>query len=303
MVAMPALHLGSPVQAGPLTIFPVWTDAPLDTRSYRTKLPKSGGVAELQDGPSVPELKVTNPGNVPVLLIEGALLEGGWQHRVIAHSVLIGAHDDVTVEVRCVEQRRWGGDRDQRMGTRRAPLAVRGALRDIRTGVPRRAEHLHVSDQGDVWARVGHYERAFAPSGTSSLVEVQGGLDDQIRDIVHAVKPLPAQRGVLIGVAGHPAILEVFDHPQTLIDQWEAILSSVAVDALLTPAEPTPGYRAREFVRRVMATSVEEAGPAGTATAFAGTDGNLISARGISIEDRLIHAAVVNTRHQLVLAA
>jgi len=303
MVALPALHLGAPVQAGPLTIFPVWTDAPLDDRPYRTTLPKAGKVAELQDGPSVPELKVTNPGAAPVLLIEGALLEGGWQHRVLAHSVLVGAHDDVTVEVRCIEQHRWGGDRDQRMGTRNAPLAVRGALRGIRTGVPRQAEHAHVADQYDVWARVTHYERSYGRSDTSSLVEVQTNLDNQVQDIVKTVRPLPAQRGVLIGIAGHPVLLEFFDHPQTLIDEWDAILTSVTVDALMTPAEPTSGRRARTFLRGVMATGVVDTGPAGTATAFAGSDGNLVSARGIATADRIIHAAAINIRHQVVLAA
>jgi hypothetical protein len=251
----------------------------------------------------VPELKVTNPGTAPVLLVEGALLEGGWQHRVLAHSVLIGAHDDATVEVRCVEQRRWGGDRTQHLGSRTAPLAVRGALRGIRTGVPRQAEHLHSADQHDVWTRVAHYERSYGRSDTSSLVEVQTNLDNQVQEVLNAARPLPAQRGVLIGIAGHPVLLEVFDHPQTLIDQWDAILSSVAMDALLTPAEPTTGHRARTFLARAMATSVAEAGPAGAATAFAGTDGNLVSARGITVADRILHASVVNIRHEVVLAA
>jgi hypothetical protein len=303
MTTLPALHIGSPVQAGPLTVFPVWTDAPLDTKPYRTKLPRSGRVGELRDGPSVPELRVTNPGAVPVLLFEGALLDGGWQHRVLASSVLVGAHADVTVEVCCVEQHRWGGGHDQNLGGRRAPLAVRGALRGIRAGVRLEPEHRRHADQIDVWNRVEHYETGHGQSRTSSLVEVQRGLDRQINEILRGARPLPAQRGVLIGVAGHPVLLEVFDHPHTLAEQWEAILSSVAVDALLAPAEPTPGFRARAFARRIRATAVAEAGLAGAAMAIAGNDHDLISARGLATSDRVIYAAVVNTRHQLVLAA
>ena len=303
MTKLPALHVGSPVQAGPLTVFPVWTDAPLDTKPYRTTLPKSGRVGELQTGPSVPELRVTNPGAVPVLLFEGALLDGGWQHRVLANSVLVGAHADVTVEVCCVEQHRWGGGQDQRLGGRRAPLAVRGALRGIQAGRRLEPEHSRRPDQGDVWERVAHYESGHGRSRTSSLVEVQRGLDRQIENIVREARPLPAQRGVLIGVAGHPVLLEVFDHPQTLAEQWDAILSAVAVDALLVPAEPTPGYRARAFARRTLATAVAESGLAGVAMAIAGNDRDLISARGLATSDRVIYAGVVNTRHQLVLAA
>jgi len=51
-----------------------------------------------------------------------------------------------------------------------------------------------------------------------------------------------------------------------------------------------------------MATELQDAGRAGAALAVAGSDRNLVSARGVAT-DRLIHAAVVNARHQLVLAA
>jgi hypothetical protein len=304
MTALPALHIGSPTEAGPLTVFPVWTDAPLDTKPYRTTLPRSGRVGELQNGPSVPHLRVTNPGAVPVLLFEGALLDGGWQHRVLANSVLVGAHTDLTVEVCCVEQHRWGGGHDQRLGGRRAPLAVRGALRGIRAGVRLEPEHHRHANQGDVWDRVQHYATGHGRrSRTSSLVEVQSGLDRQIESIVREARPLPAQRGVLIGVAGHPVLLEVFDHPHTLAEQWDAILAGVAVDALLAPDVPTPGYRARAFVRRTLATAVSESGLAGVAMAIAGSDDDLVSARGLATQDRVIYTSVVNTRHQLVLAA
>ena len=301
---MPALHLGAPVQAGPLTVFPVWTDAPLDVKPYRTTLPKTARVGEQAGGPSVPQLTVSNPGAVPVLMFEGALFDGGWQHRVLASSILIGARSDLEVDVRCIEQRRWSGGHDQRLSARRAPLAVRGALRGLRHEADRfEAEAGRHSDQGDVWQRVQHYEQRHGASRTSSLVEVQGGLDRQVEAILAAVRPLPAQRGVLIGVDGHPALLEVFDHPDTLAAQWDAILASVAMDALLLPVTvPTPGHRARAFIGATMATELQDAGRAGAALAVAGSDRNLVSARGVAT-DRLIHAAVVNARHQLVLAA
>lgn len=301
---LPALHLGAPVQAGPLTVFPVWTDAPLDVKPYRTTLPRAGRVGEQAGGPSVPRLTVSNPGAVPVLMFEGALFDAGLQHRVLASSILVGAHTDVEVDVRCIEQRRWHGGHDQRLSARRAPLAVRGALRGLRHETDRfEAEASRHSDQSDVWERVQHYEQGHGASRTSSLVEVQGGLDRQIASILDEARPLPAQRGVLIGVDGHPALLEVFDHPDTLAAQWDAILAAVAMDALMLPmAVPTPGHRARAFVRAVMATPLQDVGRAGAALAIAGSDRALVSARGLAT-DRVIHAAVVNARHRLVLAA
>jgi hypothetical protein len=303
MPTLPALHLGSPAQLGPLTVFPIWTDAPLGTRGYRTTLPAAGVVKEQDGGPSVERLTVTNPGATPVLLLEGALLEGGWQHRVLASSVLIGARDHQEVDVRCVEQNRWGGERGQRFGSHRAPLAVRGALRGLRAGAPRTdGEYARHADQTDVWRRVNHYERSHGTSPTSSLVDVHRNAEPRFAEVLKAIRPLPAQRGLLIGVAGHPVLLEVFDHPDTLAEQWEAILSSLVLDATMFPAEETPGYRARAFVGRAFATQLSEEGRAGTGVAVGGTDQDLVSVRGIKTK-QLLHAAVVNIRHQLVLAA
>lgn len=43
---LPALHVGSPTLAGPLTVFPVWTDAPAAARAY---LPLSASVAAVRE--------------------------------------------------------------------------------------------------------------------------------------------------------------------------------------------------------------------------------------------------------------
>jgi len=303
MATLPALHLGAPLQLGPLTVFPIWTDAPLGPRSYRTTLPAAGGVKEQEGGPSVESLTVTNPGATPVLLLEGALLEGGWQHRVLANSVLIGARDRQEVEVRCVERNRWGGERGHSVGSHRAPLAVRGALRGLRADAPpTQREYERRADQSDVWRRVNRYEQSHGASATSSLVDVHRHTEPQFAELLQGIRPLPAQRGLLIGVGGHPVLLEVFDHPDTLAEHWEAILSSLALDATMVPAAETPGHRARAFVRRACATQLSEQGPAGAGVEIGGTDQHLVSVRGI-MADRLLHAAVVNVRHDLVLAA
>ena len=69
-----ALHVGSPSRVGPLTLFPVWTDAPLHARRrYVT----TGAVVEELPEPHVGMLQVSNPRHRPLLLCEGSILEGG----------------------------------------------------------------------------------------------------------------------------------------------------------------------------------------------------------------------------------
>lgn len=40
MITTPTIHLGSPTQVGPLTVFPVWTDAPEPKRPVRASIPR-----------------------------------------------------------------------------------------------------------------------------------------------------------------------------------------------------------------------------------------------------------------------
>jgi hypothetical protein len=208
----------------------------------------------------------------------------------------------VDVEVACVEQNRWAGGRDQRLARYRAPLAVRGALRGLRADAPAARGSNGAANQGDVWQRVSRYEAELGGSATSSLVELQARLDAELAAVLNEMRPLFGQRGVLIGAAGHPVIMEVFDDPQTLAEQWESLLAAVALDARFAPSKPTPGHRARAFVQRFATTPFQRTVVNGTPFDVHAHD-DLLSARGIATNDRLLHLAVLNAKHQFVLAA
>lgn len=303
MHSLPVLHLGAGTNAGPLTVFPIWTDAPVTRhRPYTTSLRGQGAVTETAGGPTVSRVTITHPGPKPLLLLEGTVLDGGWQHRTLTRDVLIPAGATTDVEVACVEHGRWHGTTTQRASGRQVPLAVRGALRGIRAEQHPGAQGPRVADQGDVWARVARYERLHGASATSSLVDVQDRTAAQVDALIAGLRPLYGQRGVLVGVAGHPVLLEVFDHPRTLAEQWEPILRAVALDALAEPVIPTPGYRARAFVQRVQGVRWDEELPFSEAAEWVGRD-DLVDVRALALADLNLHLAAVNVRHHLVLAA
>jgi hypothetical protein len=226
------LHVGSPVVRGGLTVFPVFAGGAQAVAGYTL-----GGVevAERAGTPVVDQLVVTNWGTRPSLLLEGELLEGGWQHRVVARSVLIGAGSTEIVAVRCVEQGRWAGEAAHVRGGERAPVTVRAA-----------------GDQHEVWRRVAR----FGPSATGSLLEATRDRRRAAEDLVRGLRPVPFQSGVLVGVGGQPLFLEVFDVPATLVHVWDGLLAAAALDAVGAPAVETPGYRARKFVRAARFSSL-----------------------------------------------
>jgi hypothetical protein len=237
MTTTPQLHVGHATHASGLSIFPVWTDLTPPTDPIPTALPVEATVGELPTGSEVDKLQRINPTDTVFLLPGGTLFDGGWQHRVLTNTVLVEGAARMSLDVRCVEQGRWNGDTTQRVAARRAPLAVRGARRGIHLGAdpaPRQR-----ADQGDIWNRVAHYETRLGGSASNSMVEVAARVSAQLPGVLDRVPVLPGQQGVIIGIGGWPALVEVFDHPTTLADQWTSIIGGVLADAVMAQ-DPQP---------------------------------------------------------------
>jgi hypothetical protein len=171
--------------------------------------------------------------------------------------------------------------------------------------------------QGQVWQRVSRYDMAFGASPTASYVdhldrrsdpEANGdpGDDFQVQQAeliagIRRIRPLLGQRGVLIGLGGQPAFVELFASTSGLRRHLSGLLEASAIDAALLPAEPTPGRRARRFAGKLaMAPIGDELGTdAGTGHAMASrSDYHVI--RGLGWENHLLHATVFNRRHPMM---
>lgn len=240
-VQVPQMHVGSGMRIGPVTAFPIWTSAPLTERSYTTDM-AAGEVAELEPA-TVERLRVTNTGEQPLLVLSGTLLTGGWQHRMVIGDVLVGRQSTSVIDVACVERGRWGGEREQSREWMFAPSRVRSTA----------AMSPAQGRQGMTWSEVDRYESVVGRSDTASLVNALRRHDESDDRALRRSAPLPAQRGVVIAVGGLPIAIEVFDHPQTLEDAWQALLRSSLADAraMGVSADETPAQAARDLVKAV----------------------------------------------------
>lgn len=238
---LPRLHVGNGWHEGALTVFPVWrenlpVDAPAGLRLGAGRVQ----VSELEGAARVDALVVHNPGPSPVLLVEGELLEGGWQDRVLSQDLLLLAGSSAVAEVCCVEQGRWHGATGHNARGRLAPIHVRSGLR---AGTGQR--------QQQVWARVADYEQRLGATGTSALARHL----DRIQSSpalagVHPIpaQPMPGQSGVVVGVAGRPVSFELFPDPAALAAFWTGLVQAARLDAIGARPVRTPGQRARDLV-------------------------------------------------------
>ncbi|WP_166139842.1 ARPP-1 family domain-containing protein [Nocardioides ochotonae] len=281
------LHVGRSTTRGAMTVFPLWGP----TGRYRRYAMdgRNLDVTEVESGPDMGTLMVGNVGDQPALVLDGQLFEGGWQHRMARHSVMIGVHQRIPVEVACVEHGRWGGTARQHSRGRRATPYVRDAVRgdDVQT---------------DVWSRVAEHTRnqAGGANPTGSFVHRLDRADDERRAWAD-VRPLAGQIGVLIGIGGQPYVVELFDSPIRLRGQLPGLLESAAVDARLASVVETPGRRARRFVERLEHLRLDRAEKAGIGERRHGAseyaDLSVLTWRG-----RPVHRFLTNVRHPLLAA-
>lgn len=297
---LPNLHVGSGYRYGNLTWFPVWTDAEINPRGYTTKVsPTQVSLSEKPDA-QVPVLEISNTGDTPVLLFEGALLEGGWQHRALTRTMLVPANSRTDLPVVCVEAGRWGGVRTQSVGDMIAPARVRSAIRGLSRNSSGAVSQTR-ADQQRVWSEVHKFSEYIDQTDeTSSLVNIRSSIDRDHRSNLTAPKAVPGQRGVIVALLGQPIAFELFDHPVTLKERLESILLSFLPESLSHAYVETPGRRARRFALRIQAAKVEATENTGMLRNKPDVD---VATEAVADDSHLLHVSSLNVRHELVLAA
>jgi hypothetical protein len=297
---LPSMHVGRGTRYGNLTWFPIFTNAEVTTRNYVTNFDASQvKLAEL-DQASVGTVQIQNDTASKVILFEGTLLEGGWQHRALTRTVMVNANGVTDLPVVCVEQGRWGGTHVQRVGNRQAPAKVRSAMR----GMAKNGSKFDQAspDQGKVWAEVSNYAAARdAQNGTQSYVQMRDQLDAEMAKLsLEPVTPIYGQRGVIVCIDGYPVALELFDHPDTLAERLQGILDGFQVDAMAKPFRETPGQRARDFAMRIeqvgLSQRIDE-------QHLRNEPDEIVASEALIEGEHLLHLATLNAKHELVLAA
>jgi len=299
---LPPLHVGKGAQYGALTIFPIWADGgavaglewDLDTLD----------VGEQPGGGQVHSLAAVNLGDKPVVLLDGDLLEGGWQTRMVARSTILAPHETLSIAALCVEQNRWGGARDHRAAGRRVSAPLRAA-RD-------RAYHRGEDPQHAVWQGITSRYETNARTATNSFAD---HLDRVARERSQRTerplpaKPLAGQRGVIIGVGGRVLGMELLATPTALTKRWNGILEAARFDAEGAPEAATPGQQARDFAVQVERTHVNVDCESSSFLTLAADHGSLhLSGIALPVPERsidgdfwrIVHLTARDQRHPLL---
>jgi hypothetical protein len=239
--------LGAPIRVENLTVWPVLTDAPVDTGDHLTLSEAvENGTAVIREkgdarggGAEVNQLMIENRGDRPLLVTAGTIVKGGKQDRQLGQDLVVAVRSTVPVEAFCVESGRWTTEREGRRtdGVFEVPK-VKAAKR-------LRSAAQYDKNQGEVWRQVDNVNRkaANAPATATFLatvdeddkaqVAVRERLEKTVRDHFAA---LGGDRvvGFAYSVNGEPLGMRTFANRKLLDAHLEPFVKTMSLEAQVT---------------------------------------------------------------------
>ena len=192
-------------------------------------------VTEVSEGGSVPVLFVNNKADRDVIIVDGELLVGAKQNRVVNTTIVIPARTSVEIPVTCVEQGRWRySSRNFSSGGSHSYSSLR-SLKHRTVTESLRDTGRYTSDQGSIWGDIrAKMDRMASPSPTMSMSDVYESSvsrEEEAR-LADEVKPQPRQVGYFAYVREGFAGGDVFGSSELCRAKLSKLLRGHYLDSL-----------------------------------------------------------------------
>ncbi len=189
-------------------------------------------VTEVSEGGSVPNLKVANKGDAPVLLLDGEEVAGAKQNRVLNTTILVGGKSEVVIPVSCTEQGRWSyashafyesGNMMESMARRVKHQSVNASYLSFREAR---------SNQGEVWDNIASLSsRAGVSSGTGAMRDVYEQRKEDLDAYLKAFTCIPGQKGIVIFIGRKLIGFDYLSSDKAFAGLFPKIVKSYAMEA------------------------------------------------------------------------
>jgi hypothetical protein len=212
-------------------------------------------VREVSAGGQVNQLLVVNNSQELVFMMDGDILAGAKQNRVLNTSILLAPMSKTVIPVSCVEQGRWRFTTDRFSGTDyTAPSFIRAEkARGVTESL--RERRGHVSDQGEVWHSVQYMQMASKSySPTSNLSDVYDHTAGDIDDFIKHFTLDSGANGLAIFVGRDLLSLDIFNRKDIYAEYFKKLLRGVALEAIYMDQGKSPleeaeaKYRTLDFL-------------------------------------------------------
>lgn len=292
-----SLEIEEPQHFKNMTVFPLLTplDGGPDYLTLKDALEKVLlVVTEVSSGGSVPELKVTNKAEVPILLLDGEELAGAKQNRVLNTTILAKEKAETVIPVSCTEQRRWSyvSKSFQDSDTVMSPKLRVEKARTVAASLSSTGEYR--SDQGTVWREIDKMAtKAETVSRTGAMKDIYEQKMNELNEYLKAFRFVSGQKGLLVFIAGEAVGFDFLSKEKALEAVFPKMIKSYAMEAVLEDKkdETKPErQKAEEFLKEAAACEEKKYESIGKGHDYR-YEGKAIVGSALAVDDKVIHMA------------
>lgn len=191
-------------------------------------------VTEVDWRGSVPELKVVNKADVPILMLDGEELRGAKQNRVLNTTILLKKKSETIIPVSCTEQGRWHylSEEFEDSGVVLSPQVRAVKVRSVSDSL-QECERFE-SDQSAVWNGVAKMcAEAGVQSPTLAARDVFESRAGDLASYLDAFPLVPKQKGLLVFVNGRVVGFDLLSLDSAYESLHGRLVKSYALEAIL----------------------------------------------------------------------
>lgn len=210
-------------------------------------------IGEVSQEGRVPELKVNNKSDTPVLLLDGEELAGAKQNRVLNTTILLKENSETIIPVSCTEQRRWSYESKEfaESGTVMIPKMRKMKSQTVSDSLHESREYR--SDQGTVWTSIDELsEQTGIHSRTAAMRDVYQAKEKELDEYLGTFTCLPRQKGLLTFIDEEIVGLDFISLDSAYALLHPKLVKSYGMEALMqkAPKKGKPSAdKAKDFLK------------------------------------------------------
>lgn len=221
-------------------------------------------VKEVSESGSVNTLAVMNLSESFVFMMDGDVLAGAKQNRVVNTSILLAPQSKTVIPVSCVESGRWRFVSSDFSSVRYSvPLTLRsGKAGQVHESL--RAKRGHMADQGEIWNQVDQYQSSSKIlSATSNLGDVFMGREKDLDSFTTRFLPDPDSNGFAVFYGKEIVSIDIFNRRDVYAHVFGKMMRGSALEMLVRTGraadlqEAEARYRAVELIDRAVEAPAE----------------------------------------------
>src|SRR5690606_28769278 len=203
---------------------------------------------EVSEKGNVNNLSVKNESNYYLFFMDGDILSGAKQNRVLNTSLLIAPNSIVKIPVSCVERNRWSyKSKNFRSNNFTAPHNMQ-VYKNRQTTKNLKLKKDYSADQYSIWGEVDKYEKKYNyKSATNDLTLLYDKSHLDIDVFVSQINIDKESNGMAIFVNNKIVSVDIFSRGDVLSEYFHKLIYSVGVEASLLRTNPDNHFNESEI--------------------------------------------------------